>query len=56
MRVLLVASVCNNLTQRVHAELRHRRHAVAVEVTPAGREAVAAVARHDPELIVAPPC
>lgn len=54
MRILLVASAYNSLTQRVHAELRNRGHAVAVEVTPAGRDVVAAVDRHDPELIVAP--
>ncbi|MFI1422131.1 hydrogenase maturation protein [Streptomyces sp. NPDC020731] len=54
MRILLIASAYNSLTQRVHAELRDRGHAVSVEVTPAGRDVVAAVHRHDPELIVAP--
>ncbi|MFE2281179.1 hydrogenase maturation protein [Streptomyces sp. NPDC059454] len=54
MRILLVASAYNSLTQRVHTELRDRGHAVAVEVTPAGRDVVAAADRHDPELIVAP--
>ncbi|MFD6908319.1 hydrogenase maturation protein [Streptomyces sp. NPDC060077] len=54
MRILLIASADNGLTQRVHVELRGRGHAVAVEVTPTGRDVVRAVDRHDPELIVAP--
>ena len=32
MRILLVASAFNSLTQRVHAELRDRGHTVAVEL------------------------
>ncbi|MFJ8076434.1 enoyl-CoA hydratase-related protein [Streptomyces sp. NPDC096176] len=54
MRILLVASAYNSLTQRVHAELRDRRHAVAVEVTPDGSAVRAAVQRHRPDLVVAP--
>ncbi|MFI1396199.1 hydrogenase maturation protein [Streptomyces sp. NPDC020681] len=54
MRILLVASAYNSLTQRVHAELRERGHAVAVEVTPRGCDVRAAAERHTPDLIVAP--
>ncbi|QIP83867.1 hydrogenase maturation protein [Streptomyces sp. Tu 2975] len=54
MRILLVASAYNSLTQRVHAELRDRRHAVAVEVTPDSAAVRAAVQRHRPDLVVAP--
>ncbi|MGW7463986.1 enoyl-CoA hydratase-related protein [Streptomyces xantholiticus] len=54
MRILLVAGAYNSLTQRVHAELRDRRHAVAVEVTPHGSAVRAAVQRHRPDLVVAP--
>ncbi|MFF1904407.1 enoyl-CoA hydratase-related protein [Kitasatospora sp. NPDC058218] len=54
MRILLVASAFNSLTQRVHAELRDRRH--AVEVHPAGDDDAlrGAIARWAPELVVAP--
>ncbi|WP_326756609.1 hydrogenase maturation protein [Streptomyces sp. NBC_01635] len=54
MRILLIASAYNSLTQRVHAELHDRGHAVAVEVTPRSPDVVAAVDRHEPDLIVAP--
>ncbi len=54
MRILLIASAYNSLTQRVHTELRARGHAVAVEVTPTGDDVVRAVDRHDPALVVAP--
>jgi putative two-component system hydrogenase maturation factor HypX/HoxX len=54
MRILLVASAYNSLTQRLHAELRERGHTVAVEVTPHSSDVRAAVDRHAPELVVAP--
>ncbi|MGW5213163.1 hydrogenase maturation protein [Streptomyces sp. NPDC004051] len=54
MRILLVASAYNSLTQRVHAELSERRHILAVEVTPHGEDVRRAVHRHDPDLVVAP--
>ncbi|GGW56282.1 hydrogenase maturation protein [Streptomyces xantholiticus] len=54
MRILLVASACNSLTQRVQAELRDRGHAVPLEVTPDGAAVRAAVHRHRPDLVVAP--
>ncbi|MFD9033099.1 enoyl-CoA hydratase-related protein [Streptomyces sp. NPDC059567] len=54
MRILLIASSFNSLTQRVLVELRDRGHAVPVEVTPDGTAVRDAVARHAPDLIVAP--
>ncbi|WP_330328752.1 hydrogenase maturation protein [Streptomyces sp. NBC_00536] len=65
MHILLVASAFNSLTQRVHAELRDRGHSVAVELAlppaPGGEPSApqdealrAAVARHRPDLILAP--
>lgn len=58
MRILLVASAFNSLTQRVFAELGDRRHELAVHLMSggAGDEAAlnAAVLRHEPELILAP--
>ncbi|GAA1424883.1 hydrogenase maturation protein [Streptomyces thermospinosisporus] len=54
MRILLIASAYNSLTQRVHAELRDRAHTVAVEVTATGDDVRAAVERHAPDLVLAP--
>ncbi|MFJ9914207.1 enoyl-CoA hydratase-related protein [Actinacidiphila glaucinigra] len=54
MHILLMASAFNSLTQRVYAELGELGHTVAVEVTPDGDAMRAAVARHEPELVVAP--
>ncbi|MFI8966350.1 hydrogenase maturation protein [Streptomyces sp. NPDC053493] len=54
MRILLVASSFNSLTQRVLVELRDRGHTVPVEVTPDGDAVREAVTRHAPDLVVAP--
>lgn len=54
MRILLIASSYNSLTQRVHAELRDRGHTVPVEITPDTASVRDAVARHRPDLVVAP--
>ncbi|MFJ7954672.1 hydrogenase maturation protein [Streptomyces sp. NPDC096319] len=54
MRILLVAGSFNSLTQRVLVELSDRGHAVPVEVTPDGAAVREAVARHAPDLVVAP--
>ncbi|WP_328395335.1 hydrogenase maturation protein [Nocardia sp. NBC_00416] len=54
MRVLLVASAFNSLTQRVHTELRYRGHEVAVELALGEDLLRARVARFRPDLIVAP--
>ncbi|MCZ7416873.1 MULTISPECIES: hydrogenase maturation protein [unclassified Streptomyces] len=57
MRILLLASAFNSLTQRVFTELVDRGHAVAVElasVTEPGGGPAEAVRRHGPDLVVAP--
>ncbi len=54
MRILLIASAFNSLTQRVQAELRDARHTVATEVVGDGDDVRRAVDRHSPELVVAP--
>jgi putative two-component system hydrogenase maturation factor HypX/HoxX len=54
MHILLVASAYNSLTQRVHAELRDRRHSVSVELALHDDSIRDAVRRHTPELVVAP--
>ncbi|MFG2334022.1 hydrogenase maturation protein [Streptomyces sp. NPDC048604] len=54
MRILLVASSFNSLTQRILVELRDRGHTVPVEVTPDGAAVREAVACHAPDLVVAP--
>lgn len=54
MRVLLVASAFNSLTQRVHTELRARGHRVGVELALGDDLLRARVAHFRPELIVAP--
>ncbi|MEU1616725.1 hydrogenase maturation protein [Streptomyces sp. NPDC005722] len=54
MHILLMASAFNSLTQRAYTELGELGHTVAVEVTPDGDAMRAAVARHEPELVVAP--
>jgi putative two-component system hydrogenase maturation factor HypX/HoxX len=55
MRILLLASAFNSLTQRVFAELRDRGHPVGVELA-VGEDArlTRAVHRHAPELVIAP--
>ncbi|MFD8082963.1 hydrogenase maturation protein [Kitasatospora sp. NPDC059722] len=54
MRILLIASAFNSLTQRVHTELRGRGHQVAVQLALGDEQVRAAVDRTDPELIVCP--
>ncbi|MFI5829053.1 enoyl-CoA hydratase-related protein [Streptomyces sp. NPDC051578] len=54
MRILLVASAFNSLTQRVHAELRDHGHRVAVELALPGGSLTDATRRHRPDLIIAP--
>ncbi|MGW7457292.1 enoyl-CoA hydratase-related protein [Streptomyces sp. NPDC054797] len=54
MHVLLVASAFNSLTQRVHAELRDHGHSVAVELALPQTDLAGAVARHRPDLVLAP--
>ncbi|MBW1601926.1 hydrogenase maturation protein [Streptomyces sp. JJ66] len=52
MRILLLASAFNSLTQRVFTELTDRRHRVAVELAVDGF--ADAVRAHDPQLVIAP--
>ena len=54
MRILLMASAYNSLTQRVHAELADRGHEVAVELALGDEVMRQAVRRHDPDLVIAP--
>lgn len=54
MHILLVASAFSSLTQRALVELTELGHSVAVEVTADGAALRAAVARYEPELVIAP--
>src|SRR6516164_10293450 len=54
MRILLLASAYNSLTQRVHAELTDRGHEVAVELALGDDVMREAVRRHGPDLVIAP--
>ena len=54
MRILLMASAYNSLTQRVHVELADRGHEVAVELALGDEVMREAVRRHDPDLVIAP--
>src|SRR5215831_6168574 len=54
MRILLLASAYNSLTQRVHVELADRGHEVAVELALGDEVMREAVRRHGPDLIIAP--
>jgi len=54
MRILLLASAYNSLTQRVHVELADRGHEVAVELALGDEVMREAVHRHGPDLVIAP--
>ena len=54
MRILLVASAFNSLTQRVLTELGDRGHTLAVALAEGDDAVRDAVHRHAPDLIVAP--
>jgi putative two-component system protein, hydrogenase maturation factor HypX/HoxX len=54
MRILLIASAYNSLTQRVHAELTDRGHEVSVELALGDDVMRDGVRRHDPDLVIAP--
>ncbi len=54
MRILLIASAYNSLTQRVHVELGDRGHEVSVELALANEVIREGVRRYDPDLVVAP--
>jgi putative two-component system hydrogenase maturation factor HypX/HoxX len=54
MRVLLLASAANSLTQRVDVELRDAAHHVGLRIVANGDEMIAAVDQVAPDVIVAP--
>jgi putative two-component system protein, hydrogenase maturation factor HypX/HoxX len=54
MRILLVASAFNSMTQRVHAELADRGHQVSVELALSQDVIRDGVRRFDPDLVIAP--
>lgn len=54
MRILLLSSAYNSLTQRVHAELADGGHQVPVELALGDEAMRQAVRRHDPDLVIAP--
>ena len=55
MRVMLLASAFNSLTQRVHTELREAGHIVSVEVAQGDDYALrTAIGRFRPDVILAP--
>jgi putative two-component system hydrogenase maturation factor HypX/HoxX len=54
VRILLIASAFNSLTQRTQAELRDHGHTVGTEVVGDEEAVRAAVGRHAPDLVVAP--
>ncbi len=54
MRILLIASAYNSMTQRVHAELADRGHAASIELALGDEVLRDAVDRYDPDLIIAP--
>jgi putative two-component system protein, hydrogenase maturation factor HypX/HoxX len=54
MRILLISSAYNSMTQRVHVELADRGHEVSVELALGDEVMREAVRRCDPDLIVAP--
>ncbi|MEV7602124.1 hydrogenase maturation protein [Kitasatospora sp. NPDC089797] len=54
MRILLLASAFNSLSQRLYAELRDRRHRVDVQLADDGEELTEVVARLRPDLLLAP--
>ena len=54
MRILLVASAYNSMTQRVHVELADRGHEVSVELALGDEVMRDGVRRYDPDLVIAP--
>ena len=54
MRILLVASAYNSMTQRVHIELADRGHEVSVELALGDELMREGVRRCDPDLVIAP--
>ena len=54
MRILLIASAYNSMTQRIHAELADRGQEVSVELALSDEVMRDGVRRYDPDLVIAP--
>lgn len=54
MKILLLTTAHNSLSQRLLIELTDRRHAVSAAIASSEAAMLAAVAEHKPELIIAP--
>ena len=54
MRILLIASAYNSMTQRVHVELADLGHEVSVELALGDEVMREGVRRYDPDLVIAP--
>src|SRR6516165_12050674 len=54
MRILLIASAYNSMTQRVHAELAGRGAEISVELALSDEVMRDGVRRYDPDLVIAP--
>ena len=54
MRILLISSAYNSMTQRVHVDLADRGHEVSVELALSVEVMREAVRRFDPDLVIAP--
>ncbi len=54
MRISLIASAYNSMTQRVHAALADRGHEVSVELALGDEVMREGVRRYDPDLVIAP--
>jgi enoyl-CoA hydratase/carnithine racemase len=54
MRILLISSAYNSMTQRAHVELADRGHEVSVELALGDDVMRDAVRRRDPHLVIAP--
>ena len=54
MRILLIASAYNSMTQRVHAELADRGHEVSVELALGDEVMYEGMCLYDPDLVIAP--
>lgn len=54
MKILLLSSAYNSLTQRVHIELVQRGHSVSIEIALDGRRMLEGVELFNPDLIICP--
>ncbi|MGF1485881.1 MAG: hypothetical protein ACFBSE_02085 [Prochloraceae cyanobacterium] len=54
MKILLLASAYNSMTQRFHVELAYRGHEVSIELAISEEATLEAIELYKPDLIVAP--